>query len=181
MYALERMGSNALIIGQAPAKTDDPAHPITGRTDRRLAQLMGMKFEDFIIGFDRANLIGRYPGKTENGRGDLFPMREAEENWDQLYHTVLYKEGYDYVLILGRAVQKAVGWLHVQSLYWRDMIYRDKKKVTLGAICPHPSGRSRWWNDPVNTAAATVFMMNWRAELCKSWERRANRAPARRR
>jgi hypothetical protein len=66
----------------------------------------------------------------------------------------------DIVLLLGRRVQRAFGFEVLKPLdrYW------DSEWSPRFMMVPHPSGRNRWYNDPVNRAQACV-------ELRVMWKR----------
>lgn len=161
-WVLSKGISNALIIGQAPAQHDDPSMPITGRTGRRLADLMGIPFEQYLCTFDRANLLDRWPGK--HGPGDAFPKVEALSGGVSLWNRYLYDMNctYDWVLLLGRSVERIMfrrppgPWLK-----W-ELILPQAMNM---AVIPHPSGVNRWWNDASNVEAARQFLTEWRENI----------------
>lgn len=139
-----------LIVGQAPGPNTDPARPLSGRCGRRLAELCGLGPDDFALLFERVNVISDFPGKA--GKGDLFPLREAQEiaggmmmNGDLSDRpVVLLGDHVARAFFLPRALKPFV-W--IPGLAFRI------------AICPHPSGVNRWWNEEANVRRARRF---WR-------------------
>ena len=152
-YVIEKVGSPVLIIGQAPAQYDDPCHPITGRTGRRLASLMGMTITDFKSRFDRANLLDEWPGK--HGKGDAFPCSAHVEAGMMLVSRVHWD--YRKIVMLGRNVAKAFS--HKQD--WFVWELHDADWVAI----PHPSGVNRWWNESGNVERARQFLVSLKGEV----------------
>lgn len=136
-----------LLIGQAPGPATDPGHPLSGRTGARLAGLFRFDEDEFLAAFDRVNLIGRFPGKA--GKGDAFPLQIARRRALALSRRF---EGRT-VVLLGGSVSAAFRVTAVPILRWR----RGALGAARLAVAPHPSGISRWWNDPENVRAAARF------------------------
>ena len=57
------------------------------------------------------------------------------------------------VLLLGRQVASLAGLGGVEPFEWRAVEWGG-----VGCYFPHPSGRSRWWNDRANVERAREFM-----------------------
>jgi uracil-DNA glycosylase len=139
-----------LVIGQAPGPNTDPALPLSGRCGDRLADLAGLTPDNFRLMFELTNLLPTFPGKA--GKGDLFPIDEARVA--ALRMLVSGRLGARPVVLLGANVERAFALApDVPVLRWRPRL------AVLVATCPHPSGVSRWWNDPANERAARRF---WR-------------------
>ncbi len=165
MFVLNETGSNALIVGQAPAKNDDPLRPLCGKSGRRIAEMMGdfpnlipTHHDIMMATFDRANLLDYWPGSA-SGKGDKFPMdearREAAALWDHCLGFTTCR--YDWLLLLGRNVQRAFR----QSDPWMEWRLMMPQALQIAAL-PHPSGVNHWWNDETNTALAAEFLSDWR-------------------
>ncbi len=163
-WIMQKGISNALIIGQAPAQHDDPSQPITGRTGRKLASLMDMSFEEYQCTFDRANLLDEWPGRRNMGVGDAFPLEEVRRSAYSLWSTYLGVTScqYDWVLLLGRAVENAFGGRKPMPWMKWELIMPQAMKV---AVLPHPSGVNRWWNETANKRAAKRFLRDWRVQV----------------
>jgi uracil-DNA glycosylase len=136
-----------LLIGQAPGPETDPWLPLSGRSGARLARLCRIDLDEFLAAFDRVNLIGRFPGKA--GKGDGFPLQIARRR------ALALSRGFGgrTVVLLGGNVSAAFCVAPAPLLRWR----RGALGAARLAIAPHPSGISRWWNEPENVRAATRF------------------------
>lgn len=137
-----------IIIGQAPSRLSEADEPLSGRSGKRLAELCGVPFPDFLSAFERLNLHERWPGKA--GKGDAFDRAEAGRRAFVIHHSV----GRRRMIFLGWNVARAFGFTgRAPLLTW---IPNEPQTV---AISPHPSGVNRWWNDPANLERARRF---WR-------------------
>lgn len=144
-----------IIVGQAPGPNTDPLEPLSGRSGARLAALCGIGLLDFLDGFDRVNLLPRFPGRA-GGKGDAFPMAEAREAADRIRRETFC--GGRSVVMLGRNVAAAFAGTaiapHFTPLAWLGV---PRVHGFRAAMCPHPSGVCRWWNHPANEDAARMF------------------------
>ena len=134
-----------LIVGQAPSKDTDGRPPFSGRSGKRLAELLGVPHECLGELFDLANLVPTFPGKQ--GKGDAFPMDVARANAARLNPW-----GRPFVLLVGKQVAQACGFKHASYF---DLLFMNNVSTF---IVPHPSGVNRWWNDPANREKAEAFM-----------------------
>lgn len=148
-----------MIIGQAPSRDSNPAHPISGRCGKKLADLIGVSVEEFLVGFERHNLLDRWPGKA--GKGDAFPIDKARRKAvDFLLRGVFLDRR---VVLLGENVASTFGLdpAKLRPLRWQGVYTAPGL-----AFCPHPSGVNRWWNEPGNVEAARRFWRRaWRETL----------------
>ena len=131
---------NTVIVGLSPPAGTVGGSPLpssgrSGRSGRLLANLVGCTFAEYEEKFDRINLHGSssFPPSTD---------REAAEA------LVPILRGRRVILLGGRTNQAFGGSLFRWSLV-------DGKVV---AGVPHPSGLSRWWNNPGNRAKAKKFL-----------------------
>lgn len=121
-----------VIIGQAPAKT-------AGKTSRRVKELFGIEEDDLKQRAEWINLIGEYPGPSEGGKGDAFPLYIAAEKAASLDFTGKQ------VILLGQNVAKAFGLMTpVKYMVWRDL------NGGRAAVIPHPSPINLYYNDDRN-------------------------------
>ena len=127
------------VIGEAPGRSNGT--PLRGAR-RRIAKLVELDEDDLLEMFHWQNLLDQWPGYGPNG-GSHFPMDAAREAARHVSERPL--------ILLGRRVATAFG-VDQPWFGWRDGI----------AVTPHPSGLSRWWNDPANLEAARVF---WRTQV----------------
>ncbi len=140
-----------IIVGQAPGKQGD-GRPMEGRAGRRLADLMGLSFDDYLRLTERVNLFKARP--EHEGKGDGFPVAEARKLANAMRPQLEGRR----VILAGFGVAKAFG-LDQEPLRWQ---------VGLGhrvAVVPHPSGVNRWWNDFSNVEAAERFLGKVGAKL----------------
>jgi uracil-DNA glycosylase len=148
------------VVGQAPGPNTDHREPLSGASGRRLAALCGVTLAEFLALFDRANLLDRWPGPK--AKGDRFDASEARMAACQFTPRLRRRR----TVLLGRAVARAFH-LHGRPMFeWLDEVGDG----ALVALAPHPSGISRWWNEPANARRARRF---WRALA-----REAARGPA---
>lgn len=139
-----------LLIGRDPGGPVAPGElPLTGGpTGRRLAQLCGLD--------DPAQLADHFELRN------LYRSHVEPDNWDKVDAYLradrmqrLFTEDRA-VVLLGRDVQRAFGWF--PSPYFKLLRRISTSGVSyLCAACPHPSGLTRFWNDPENVAAGTAF------------------------
>lgn len=141
-----------LIIGEAPNATNDCTHPCEGRVGRRLAELFGTAYEQYVRETDRINIVVRSPGRS-NWQGMAFPRRLMPRRLRMLCLMMTERHS----LILGKRAATVLGLDSLDYFRWHP---------TLGgwvAIIPHPSGRNRWWNSLINRRCAVRFMhQTWR-------------------
>ena len=134
-----------LIIGQAPSMEHGEDEALSGRSGERLARFCGLTIPEFLETFDRENLVETFPGKA--GKGDRFPgPREARRLAERSRPGV----GGRRVVVLGFSTAAAFDLTHPTLTFaphWGAEF----------AFSPHPSGVSRWWNDPENLRRATAF------------------------
>ena len=143
-------GSGVLLVGEAPnRKVEGLENAALMRNDLANLANVGWPFEYFRL-FARVNVLEFWPGRQPRGKGDLFPLEEARPRARKLR---LAFPAFELVVLLGRRVQRAFGYDHAE--------FFDSKRdgETWGAVAPHPSKVSRWWNDPINVKRAGVF---WR-------------------
>lgn len=136
-----------LLIGQAPARTCDPAEPLSGKSGRRLAALCDLTFQEYLVAFERMNLLREFPGKA--GKGDRFVgVREGRVHAEACRRLCVGRR----VVVLGFSTAAMFG-LSGPALafapHWGGEF----------AFCPHPSGVNTWWNVKLNEERARRF---WR-------------------
>lgn len=136
-----------LIIGEAPSKNEYPPTPIAGRIGRRLADMAGLTFEDFLEKFERVNLLAVRQDTAE--KGFEFDLEYAKTSAMLLSMTLRLRPA---VILLGRRVAKA---FDLKDDYFAPLTINGAPAW----IVPHPSGVSRWWNDPENEEKMRTFMI----------------------
>jgi len=136
-----------LLVGQAPSSDTNGRAPFSGRSGRRLAELMGMTHEEFLDRVPATNVLPCYPGKSRGAKGDAFPMNQAVAS----ARTMEFGDA-KLVVLVGKNVARAFG--RKDHDYFEEFELRGRRAV----IIPHPSGVNRWWNEPVNVETARLFM-----------------------
>jgi hypothetical protein len=145
------------LIGLSPSNVLSPdarSHPIplgtASKTGRRLVELLGRQVHDVAC---TANVLScptiEMTGPPAYVRGARLRARLVDE---KVLRTV----------VLGMDAARLMGLRHGAAA--ADLWFRWE--VTEGlyyAIAPHPSGRSRWWNEPRNRERASAFFAEMRA------------------
>lgn len=142
-----------MIVGQAPSRLSDPAEPLSGRSGERLSDLCGLQMPEFLARFERRNLISMWPGKA--GKGDA--IGSAADRRD-MAEILLSEAAGRRMVLLGAAVGKAFDFKPDALLTF------VKHRGAVIAVCPHPSGISRWWNASANVALARAFWLRLASE-----------------
>lgn len=131
-----------LIVGRDPGTDWEPHHiPLTrGSSARRLASFCGL--DDPIELADHFELVNLYREPVTH-----WDRADAERRADNMRR--LFTQGRK-VVLLGNDVRTAfgMGGFRVEPLTWYA-------SGTLVCHVPHPSGRTRYWNDPAHVAKAT--------------------------
>lgn len=146
-----------VLIGQAPGPNTHPDLPLfpapRNSGGGRLHRYTGLSLPDYLRLFQRINLIYSFPGYTGHDK-DKFPMSAARPAAANLRPLLAGRR----VILVGRAVAKAFGDARLQmepSMTWmRAAAGRGSMMV---ASVPHTSGRSLFWNQACNRAAALQF------------------------
>lgn len=162
-----------LLVGQAPGPNTDPDLPLypvpVGSAGGRLMTLMGLTRVEYLSLFDRVNLLREFPGqrgvkkeRTVDHLTDHFPLREARIAADAIKRLAAGR----HLVLMGSGVAKAFGikaggplleWqpLRLHNLYNENL--HGPRELTY-MVAPHTSGRSRWYNDPVNRERAVASL-----------------------
>jgi uracil-DNA glycosylase family 4 len=155
-----------MIVGQAPGAVEVTTRmPFSGRAGAELRRWLAR------AGIDEAHLPYRtaitkcFPGKATGGGGDRRPS-PAE--------VALCAPWLEAELALVRPeIVLLVGTLAIERLWGREplaaVVGRSKRSAALGGALliplPHPSGASRWLNDPDNRRRLDVAL----ARLARAW------------
>jgi uracil-DNA glycosylase len=141
-------GQRAYIHGQAPGALEGKERlPWRGRAGRTLRRWLDMDEDEFYATFYCASVTRCYPGKSPSGTGDRTPTLKEQDLcsfWCE-WELRLIRPGL--ILVVGGLSAKRL--LRVSNL--ADCIGRRFDLDGAVAIpLPHPSGTSRWLNDPAN-------------------------------
>lgn len=128
-----------MFIGQAPNSSGDGTSLLTGRCGRRIAACFGLSWFRFLR-CRRVNLNASFGGKA--GKGDAFDRQEGRRTVAALMPMLPQK-----VVLLGKSVASCFG---VRGDFLATCAVNGSRFL----LFPHPSGVSRWWNDPRNRRKA---------------------------
>lgn len=148
------MTARLLFVGEAPtpATISHPLHPDYCDSGRRLLEYTGWSREEFLRLSDRTNLIG-HPLPLLRSGATIWDTGEARRSADRVCRPEHY-----HVVLLGRKVSAAFGAPTSQAFFqWCPRLTKEMTHFGKIAICPHPSGRNRWWNDAHNRDQARKF------------------------
>lgn len=128
-----------ILIGLDPGEGPwNEVLPAEGYSGGRLVRMMDLSGDGYARTFDKVNL---HPGIRDHhddrpSARNLLPLLEGRR-----------------VVFLGRRVAEAFG---IRRPFLRWNVEQDKR--ILSCTIPHPSGKSRWWNDPRNRSDAEKFI-----------------------
>ena len=138
-----------LLIGQSPSALTDGREgrrAFSGNSGERLAAVLGVGLAKLLASVEAVNLLDRFRGRQEDGKGDAFPLDEARRA-----ASLLPLSGRK-VLLVGRGVAEAFDLA--------DMAFLEVREARGASILllPHPSGVNSWWNKRSNVEAAVKAM-----------------------
>lgn len=141
-------GQRAYIHGQAPGVLEGEQRlPWRGRAGRTLRRWLDLEEEEFYETFYCASVTRCYPGRSPSGKGDRTPAPPEQElcGFWRVWELRLINP--ELVLVVGGLSAKRL--LGVSNL--ADCIGKRFELAGAPAIpLPHPSGTSRWLNEPAN-------------------------------
>jgi uracil-DNA glycosylase len=155
-----------LLIGQAPGlRANDEQQPFAGAAGEKLRDWFergGIAREDFWRKIHFGAVTRCYPGRLAGARGDRVPSPEEQalcRSWLDDLIKVLEPE---IVLLVGLlAIRTFLGRASsLNAVVGTAEIRNGVRYLSL----PHPSGVSRWLNEPHNVAAVVRAM-----SLLKGW------------
>ncbi|APW61217.1 uracil-DNA glycosylase family protein [Paludisphaera borealis] len=158
-----------LLVGQAPGLratiTDRPFAGAAGEKLRAWFEQGGIPRDDFWRAIHFAAVTRCYPGRLPGAKGDRVPSPREQalcRPWlDELFEIVRPRV----VLLVGLlAIRTFLG--PVKSLTAVVGTATDRDGV-LYIPLPHPSGVSRWLNEPANVAAVAQAMRILKSETAK--------------
>ena len=171
-------GAPFFLVGQAPGPVErESRRPFSGRAGKELDRWMlraGFASpEEFRRLTYIAALMRCFPGRNRAGNGDLKPPPAAVANCAHWLDGELR--------ILKPTVLIPVGQLAIARFLGPGPLgdrvgYRFGKRPVVVPL-PHPSGQSRWLNDPTNRerlSAALALISQLRLSLALTQRRRSN-------
>jgi uracil-DNA glycosylase len=156
-------GQRAYLYGQAPGALEGEERlPWRGRAGRTLRRWLELDEDAFYATFYCASVTRCYPGKSPSGTGDRTPTNREQE-------LCAFWREWELRLIRPQLIL-VVGGLSARRLLGRsnlaDCIGRRFELDGAVAIpLPHPSGTSRWLNDPANRERLTDALAVVKDEL----------------
>lgn len=154
-----------LVVGLAPGRLPSGGRhvvPLVGSSSgRRLAALCGLDSQDELA--DHFELVNLYRTVLERGR---------VQDWDDARRRALnFNVRGRQVVLLGGQVWRAFGMRPTwHPFIWHVMPPGFPASI---ALSPHPSGRTRYWNDPTNVELGELF---WRELVERSDDGRTQTA-----
>jgi len=141
-------GQRAYVHGQAPGALEGEQRlPWRGRAGRTLRRWLDLDEDEFYATFYCASVTRCFPGKSPSGKGDRTPTPREQalcSFWREWELRLIRPQ-----LVLAVGGLSARRLLGVSNL--GDCIGRRFELDGAVAIpLPHPSGTSRWLNDPAN-------------------------------
>ena len=171
-------GAPFFLVGQAPGPVErESRRPFSGRAGKELDRWMvraGFASpEEFRHLTYIAALMRCFPGRNRAGNGDLKPPPAAVANCSHWLDSELH--------ILKPKVLIPVGQLAIARFLGpgrlEDRIGHRFGERPVIVPLPHPSGQSRWLNDPANRdrlARALALLGQLRSSLAPARRRRSN-------
>jgi uracil-DNA glycosylase len=141
-------GQRAYIHGQAPGALEGEQRlPWRGRAGRTLRRWLELDEDEFYATFYCASVTRCYPGKSPSGSGDRTPTTREQElctfwrEWElRLIRPQLI------LVVGGLSARRLLGLTSLSESIGRRFELYGAVAIPL----PHPSGTSRWLNDPAN-------------------------------
>ena len=156
-------GQRAYIHGQAPGIEEGRQRlPWRGRAGKTLRRWLGMDEAEFYATFYCASVTRCYPGRSPSGSGDRTPTPREQElcsfwrEWElRLIRPKLI------LAVGGLSARRLLGITNLGESIGRRYELDGATAIPL----PHPSGTSRWLNDPVNRERLAQALELVRQEL----------------
>jgi uracil-DNA glycosylase len=171
-----------LLVGQAPGLRatiqDRPFAGIAGEKLRSWFEQGGIPRDEFYSRIHFAAITRCYPGRIPGARGDRVPSTEEQvlcRPW--LYELIEVLEPEIVLLVGSMAIRTFLGSFRSLSDVVGTATIREGVRFL---PLPHPSGVSRWLNEPVNVAAvdrAMATLRGWMDDFRRD-EARPTRKPS---
>lgn len=159
-----------LLIGQAPGlKATNDRRPFAGPSGDRLRawfEAGGIPREDFWRKIHFGAVTRCYPGRLPGAKGDRVPTPAEQALCRPWLDDLIAIVRPEIILLLGLlAIRSALGRVPSLSSCVGNAVIREGVRYL---PLPHPSGVSRWLNEPRNVEAvgrAMGHLQGWVAEL----------------
>jgi uracil-DNA glycosylase family 4 len=146
-----RWGAPFFLVGQAPGPVErESRRPFSGRAGKELDRWMVRAGFESAEEFRRltyiAALMRCFPGRNRAGSGDLKPPPAAVANCTHWLDAELRLIKPEVLILVGQlAIARFLGPGRLE-----DRVGRRFGDRPVMVPLPHPSGQSRWLNDPAN-------------------------------
>lgn len=141
-------GQRAYIHGQAPGALEGTERlPWRGRAGRTLRRWLDLDEDEFYATFYCASVTRCYPGKAPSGSGDRTPTPREQQLcafWREWEVRLIRPEVI--LAVGGLSARRLLGVTNLADCIGRRYELDGGVAIPL----PHPSGTSRWLNDPAN-------------------------------
>lgn len=141
-------GQRAYIYGQAPGALEGTERlPWRGRAGRTLRRWLDLDEDEFYATFYCASVTRCYPGKAPSGSGDRTPTPREQQLcafWREWEVRLIRPEVI--LAVGGLSARRLLGVTNLADCIGRRYELDGGVAIPL----PHPSGTSRWLNDPAN-------------------------------
>ena len=173
-----RWGAPFFLVGQAPGPVErESRRPFSGRAGKELDRWMlraGFASpEEFRRLTYIAALMRCFPGRNPAGNGDLKPPPAAVANCAHWLDAELRILKPKVLILVGQlAIARFLGPGRLE-----DRVGRSFGARPVMVPLPHPSGQSRWLNDPANRdrlSSALALVDQLRSSLAPAHRRRSN-------
>jgi uracil-DNA glycosylase len=173
-----RWGAPFFLIGQAPGPVErESRRPFSGRAGKELDRWMVRagfaSAEEFRRLTYIAALMRCFPGRNRAGNGDLKPPPKAVANCSHWLDSELRLLKPKVVIPVGQmAINRFLGPGRLE-----DRVGQKFGERPVIVPLPHPSGQSRWLNDPANRerlASALAIVGALRSALAPTSTSRSN-------
>jgi uracil-DNA glycosylase len=156
-------GQRAYIHGQAPGELEGQQRlPWRGRAGRTLRRWLELDEDEFYATFYCASVTRCYPGKASSGNGDRTPAPREQELcsfWREWELRLIRPE---LILVVGGlSARRLLGITNLTEAIGERYELDGAAAIPL----PHPSGTSRWHNDPANQERLARALEVVRSEL----------------
>jgi uracil-DNA glycosylase len=143
-------GQRAYLFGQAPGVVEgEQRRPWRGRAGQNLRRWLGLDEEAFYATFYCASVTRCYPGRSRPGEGDRTPTQREQELCSFWLEWELRLLRPELIVTAGQlATRRLLGIVRLDDCIGSSF----EKAGALVVPLPHPSGVSRWLNEPANRA-----------------------------
>jgi uracil-DNA glycosylase len=158
-------GQRAYIHGQAPGVVEGEQRlPWRGRAGQTLRRWLEMDEDEFYSTFYCASVTRCYPGRAPSGNGDRTPTPPEQELCSFWREWELRMIRPELVLVVGGlSMRRLLGISRIADSIGVPHDLGGAVAIPL----PHPSGTSRWLNDPANRKHLAEALAVVKVELAR--------------